>query len=110
LYILKGPESISDIINENQETTMSKVTKNKILEQLSPMYNVILEQDKNGRTFIVKEGLKFGFIKDKNLYLINDSGEFVQQEKDRIASPDGLLFEATKSFWSARALKLYEKA
>lgn len=89
---------------------MSKIVKNKILEQLSPMYNVVLEKGKNGKVFILKDAVKFGLIKDKNLYFINQSGDFVQMDSDMINDSDSLLLEATKSFWYARSLeKVYEK-
>jgi hypothetical protein len=82
--------------------TMSKITKGKILERLSPMYNVTMELAKDGRVFIVKDDVKFGFIKDRNLYLMNEFGDFVQVVDD-MNNPDQLLIEATKSFWHARA-------
>ncbi len=89
---------------------MSKITKNKILEQLSPMYNVVLEKGKNGKIFIQKEAVKFGFIQDKDLYFVNHLGDFVQMDRDMINNSDSLLLEATKSFWHARSLeKVYEK-
>lgn len=87
---------------------MGKITKNKLLEQLSPMYNVIIEPAKGGKAFVVKDDVRFGFVKDKNLYLMNESGDFVQLI-DSDDNPDQLLLEATKSFWHARSNQ-YEEA
>lgn len=87
---------------------MGRITKNKLLEQLSPMYNVIIEPAKCGKSYVVKDDVRFGFVKDKNLYLLNESGDFVQL-MDNDNNPDQLLLEATKSFWHARSQK-YEEA
>lgn len=84
---------------------MNKVTKGQILEILSPMYNVILDVDRNGIVAVIKDDIKFAIIKDEAICLINQQGEFKKVAHDIVANTDHLLQEATKAFWCACSLE-----
>ena len=48
---------------------MAKVITDKILETLAPMYNVILEVEKNGNIVVLKDDIKFAIIKGETIFL-----------------------------------------
>ena len=50
---------------------------------------------------VLKEGIKFGMIKDEAFYLFDKNGEYKKIGRDLLSDTDKLLQEATKSFWYA---------
>ncbi|MDP5020521.1 MAG: hypothetical protein NWP91_02165 [Rickettsiaceae bacterium] len=84
---------------------MTKVMKDRVLETLQPMYNVILNVEKNGRILVLKDDIKFAFIEDKNIFFIDQRGQFEKAAHDLLDNADDFLREATKAFWYARSLE-----
>jgi len=84
---------------------MAKVITDKILETLAPMYNVILEVEKNGNIVVLKDDIKFAIIKGETIFFIDKRGQFEQVAHKMIDNADHFLQEATKAFWYARSLE-----
>lgn len=80
---------------------MGKITEERILEILAPMYEVMPRVEKSGVVALFKEGVKFGMIKGEAVHLVDKYGNFEKVEDDIISDADRLLQAATRAFWIA---------
>lgn len=72
-----------------------------IAEVLLPMSEVMVIKDKTECFSVLKEGIKFGMVKDEAFYLFDKNGKYKKIGRDLLSDTDKLLQEATKSFWYA---------
>jgi hypothetical protein len=83
---------------------MADLDKNEILEEklmkvLESMSGVCLVQDKAGGKFILKNGAKFGVIKDETIYLMDQANVLAEIDSSLLNDADKFLELATKSYW-----------
>lgn len=74
---------------------------NQIEEMLKPMYDVLIEVQKSGKVHLLKDGKKFGYIENKNIYFLGAYGDFAKLSEDILSDKDEVLRLATKSYWLA---------
>jgi hypothetical protein len=80
---------------------MGKITEERILEILAPMYEVMPKVEKSGMVALFKEGVKFGMIKGETVHLVDKYGDFEKVADDVMLDADQLLQAATRAFWIA---------
>ena len=77
-----------------------------VLEKLEGMCNVVLKQESQGVTAMIKDGIKFGIIKGDTVFLHDQSGEYQELDASVISNADKFLTYATKAFWAASSVEV----
>ena len=76
-----------------------------ILDKLSAMHEVVVEEKADGVVELQKDGVAFGELHNDSLRLLNKNGNYMSVDNSTISNRDQLLREATAAYWIATGQK-----
>ncbi len=68
----------------------------KAIKKLEEVMSISLVEN-----YFLKNQIKFGFVKDEDIYLVSDSNNMQKISKEILRDTDAFLMMATKAYWIA---------